>query len=89
LALTPFESAATDWRAADAFDRMDDVKQVQVPALIIAGTEDRFTPPKYAEYLAANIADNEIHVIQGAGHMLFLERVPEVSQAIEEFMSRL
>jgi pimeloyl-ACP methyl ester carboxylesterase len=89
LALTPFESAATDWRAADAFDRMDDVKQVQVPALIIAGTEDRFTPPKYAEYLAANVADNEIHVIQGAGHMLFLERVPEVSEAIEEFMSRL
>jgi pimeloyl-ACP methyl ester carboxylesterase len=89
LSLTPFDSAGADWRAADGFDRMDDVKQIQVPALIIAGTEDRFTPPKYAEYLAANIDDNEIHVIQGAGHMLFIERVPEVSEAIEEFMSRL
>lgn len=89
LALTSFESAGADWRAADGFDRMDDVKQIQVPALVIAGTEDRFTPPKYAEYLAANIADNEIHVIQGAGHMLFIERALEVSEAIEEFMSRL
>ena len=89
LALTPFESASADWRAADGFDRMQELKQIQVPALIVAGTNDTFTPPKYAEYLAANIADSEIHVIQGAGHMLFIERVPEVSEAIEEFMSRL
>jgi len=89
LALTPFETAATDWRAADGFDRMQDLKRVQVPALIVAGTEDTFTPPKYAEYLAANIADNEIHIIEGAGHMLFMERVPEVSKAIEAFTVRL
>jgi len=89
LALTPFESASADWRAADSFDRMQELRQIQVPALIVAGTNDTFTPPKYAEYLAANIADNEIHVIENAGHMLFLERVPEVSEAIEGFMSRL
>ena len=89
LALTPFDTAGTDWRTADSFDRMQDLKQIQVPALIVAGTEDTFTPPKYAEYLAANIADNEIHVIEGAGHMLFMERAPEVSKAIEEFMVRL
>jgi 3-oxoadipate enol-lactonase len=89
LAHTPFESASADWRAADGFDRMQELRQIQVPALIVAGTNDTFTPPKYAEYMAANIADNEIHVIENAGHMLFLERVPEVSEAIEEFMSRL
>lgn len=89
LALTSFESAGADWRAADGFDRINDLKQIQVPALIVTGTDDRFTPPKYAEYLAANIADSEIHVIENAGHMLFLERVPEVSEAIEGFMSRL
>jgi 3-oxoadipate enol-lactonase len=88
LALTPFESAGTDWRASDGFDRMDDLKQIQAPALIVTGTNDTFTPPKYAEYLAANIADSEISVIQGAGHMLFIERVPEVSDAIERFVSQ-
>jgi pimeloyl-ACP methyl ester carboxylesterase len=89
LGLTPFQSGGADWRAADSFDRMQDLENIQVPALIVAGTNDVFTPPKYAEYLAANIADNEIHVIEGAGHMLFIERVPEVSEAIEGFLSRL
>jgi pimeloyl-ACP methyl ester carboxylesterase len=83
--LTPIPTGSTDWRAADAFDRMQVVKDIQVPVLIIAGTHDALTPPKYADYLAAQIPDNELHVIEGAGHMLVMERVPEVSKAIEDF----
>ena len=89
VGLTPFQSGGADWRAADSFDRMQDLENIQVPALIVAGSNDVLTPPKYAEYLAANIADNEILMIEGAGHMLFIERVPEVSEAIEGFLSRL
>lgn len=87
--LTPFETAGTDWRAADRFDRLHDLDDIQVPALIIVGTNDAFTPPKYAEYLAANIAQNELHVIEGAGHMLVMERVPEVARWIDGFLSDL
>jgi pimeloyl-ACP methyl ester carboxylesterase len=83
--LTPIETGGADWRAADSFDRMQDVKDIQVPALIIAGTEDALTPPKYAEYLAAHIAENELHVFEGAGHMLMMERAADVSEAIEAF----
>jgi pimeloyl-ACP methyl ester carboxylesterase len=83
--LTPIPTGGTDWRAADRFDRMNDLKHIKVPALIIAGTNDALTPTKYAEYLAANIPRNELHVIEGAGHMLVMERVPEVSRTIEDF----
>ncbi|NOQ83917.1 MAG: alpha/beta fold hydrolase [Myxococcales bacterium] len=83
--LTPIETGGADWRAADSFDRMQNVKDIQVPALIIAGTEDALTPPKYAEYLAAHIAENEVHVFEGAGHMLIMERAADVSEAIEAF----
>lgn len=83
--LTPMETGGTDWRAADRFDRMGNAKDIQVPALIIVGTNDAFTPPKYAEYLAANIPESELRVIEGAGHMLVMERVAEVSKAIEDF----
>lgn len=86
-ALTPFETGATDWRAADRFDRMQDLRDVQVPALIVAGTNDMFTPPKYAEYLAAHIAENELHIVEGAGHMLVMERAAEVAKWIEDFLS--
>jgi pimeloyl-ACP methyl ester carboxylesterase len=85
--LTPIETGAVDWRAADGFDRMKDLKDIQVPALIIVGTNDALTPPKYAEHLAANIPENELRVIVGAGHMLVMERAAEVSQAIERFIS--
>jgi len=83
--LTPVQTGEADWRAADGFDRMQDLKHIQVPALIIAGTEDSLTPPKYAEYLAAHITENELHVFEGAGHMLMMERAADVSEAIDAF----
>jgi pimeloyl-ACP methyl ester carboxylesterase len=86
--LTPIETGGTDWRAADGFDRMANAKDIQVPALIIVGTNDALTPPKYAEYLAATIPDNELHVIEGAGHMLVMERAAEVARRIESMGTR-
>jgi pimeloyl-ACP methyl ester carboxylesterase len=86
--LTPVETGRLDWLAADSFDRIATVKDAKTPALIIAGTNDALTPPKYAHYLADNISDSELHVIEGAGHMLVMERVAEVSEAIEGFAAR-
>lgn len=82
-ALTPIETAAADWRAADAFDRMGDLGRIRVPALVIAGTNDALTPPKYAEYLAAHLPEAELHILQGAGHMLVAERVAEIAPRIQ------
>lgn len=80
--LTPIETGGQDWRACDSFNRMDDVKDIQVPALIIAGTKDALTPVKYAQYLADQIPDNELHILEGAGHMLVMERATETAGLI-------
>jgi pimeloyl-ACP methyl ester carboxylesterase len=85
--LTPTRTGVIDWGAADRFDRMKDLHAIRVPALIVAGTRDPLTPPKYAEYLAAHIPDSELHVLDGAGHMLTLERPSEVAAHIERFLS--
>lgn len=86
--LTPIETGGTDWRAANGFDRMQDLAKITVPALIVAGTNDMLTPPKYAEYMAANIPDAELHVIDGAGHMLVAERAQQIAEWIETFIER-
>lgn len=86
---TPIETGGADWRAANGFDRMNDLADVRVPTLIVAGTNDALTPAKYAEYMAANIPENELHVIEGAGHMLVMERVAELAEWIEEFVKRV
>jgi pimeloyl-ACP methyl ester carboxylesterase len=80
--LTPIETGGLDWRACDSFNRMDDVKDIRVPALIVAGTEDALTPVKYAEYLAAQIPDNALHILEGAGHMLVMERAEQLAALI-------
>ena len=85
----PARTAMSDWRAANAFDRMTDLGRIEVPALIVAGTEDTLTPPKYSEYMAANIGKSELHMLRGAGHMLILERAEELAVLIGRFLSRL
>ncbi len=82
LHLTPSASALADWTACNAFDRMNDVREIAVPTLIIAGTADTLTPPKYAEYLDAQIPDSTLVVLEGAGHMFPVERAAETAQAI-------
>jgi len=86
---TPPATGLADWSAADRFDRMDDVASIAVPALIIAGTADPLTPPKYAEYLRAQIPQSELLILEGAGHTFPMERAPEVAEAIRAFLSKL
>lgn len=87
--LTPLATGGADWQAANRFDRMNDLGNVSVPALIVAGTEDLLTPPKYATYAADGIPDSELHIIEGAGHMLLMERVSELAPWIEAFVERV
>jgi pimeloyl-ACP methyl ester carboxylesterase len=80
--LTPVETAGVDWRAADGFDRMEDVKDIRVPALIVGGAQDALTPVKYAQFLAAQIPASELHILGGAGHMLVMEHANEIAELI-------
>lgn len=78
-----------DLRACDAFDLMEQVKAVSPPALVICGTDDLMTPPKYAEYLHEQINGSQLQLIPAAGHMVMLEQPDEVSRGIEAFLERL
>lgn len=89
LRLTPPASGLADWTAANSFNRMSDVANISIPALMIAGTSDSLTPPKYAEYLAAQIPQSELLILEGAGHVLPMERADEVSRAICTFLASL
>jgi pimeloyl-ACP methyl ester carboxylesterase len=87
--LTPVETAAADWHACDGFDRMQMVHRIEVPALIVGGSEDVLAPPKFTEFLAGTIVENEVHMLPGAGHMMVMERVTEIASLIASFASRL
>ena len=71
-----------DFAACDAFDVMERLDEIHCPTLVICGTEDRMTPPKYSKYLVDGIANAELELIAGAGHMVMLEKPEPVAAAI-------
>jgi pimeloyl-ACP methyl ester carboxylesterase len=81
--------ALVDWMAADAFDRMQDLAGIACPTLVLAGTQDRLTPEKYAQYLATNIRDAKLDVIYGGAHMCPAERPAEVARHVSDFLARV
>jgi pimeloyl-ACP methyl ester carboxylesterase len=78
-----------DWLACDRFDVRAQLEAIALPTLILAGTADIMTPPSRATFLAAHIPGADLAWIEGAGHMLPLERPAEVAGAIRGFVAGL
>jgi pyruvate dehydrogenase E2 component (dihydrolipoamide acetyltransferase) len=53
--------------------------ELKVPVQVIWGREDRIIPARHAEGLPAGL---KVHVLAGAGHMVHMEKAPEVNQLI-------
>jgi pimeloyl-ACP methyl ester carboxylesterase len=75
-----------DFVACDRFDVMADLPDIRVPTLVITGTADKLTPVKYARYLAERIPRARLVTVEGAGHMVMLERPEQVADAVREFV---
>ena len=78
-----------DWLACDRFDVMQRLPDIHLPTLIIAGSQDRMTPVKYAAFMAESLPDADLTVIEGAGHMIMLEQPALVVGAMTGFLERL
>jgi len=78
-----------DMLACDKFNIIDRLSEIQIPTLAICGTEDLMTPPKYSDFLAANIPGCISLIIPGGTHYVFAEKPDEVNHAIEDFINNL
>ncbi len=78
-----------DFVACDRFDIMDRVGEIQVPVLVVCGSEDLLTPPKYARYLAEKIKGATTAIIEGAGHMVMIEQPDEFNRRVLGFLQTL
>ena len=78
-----------DFLACDAFDVMERVHKVRVPTLLITGSADRMTPPNRAEYLHDQVEGSQLHIVDGAGHMVMIERPDEVAGLLAEFLDQI
>jgi pimeloyl-ACP methyl ester carboxylesterase len=78
-----------DFVACDRFDVTGRVGTIRVPSLVVCGSDDVLTPPKYAQYLAEKIEGARLEVIDGAGHMVMIEKPDEFNSRVMEFLQSL
>lgn len=75
-------------RAAGEHSAQDLLPQVAVPALIVAGERDSFTPPELSRAMAEAIPESEFVLLPQSTHLAPLERDAEVASAMQSFLER-
>jgi len=81
-------AAAVQRGRADRRDHVSILSSIKVPALIIAGSEDYFTPLPVAAIMAENIPGAQFISIDDAGHMPNMERPEEFNAAVSSFLNQ-
>lgn len=79
----------SDLICCDMFDVMDRVQEIQLPALVMCGSQDPQTPPPYTRYLGNKMPNARYLIFEGATHRLPQEKPEEVNRAIGEFLRSL
>ncbi len=78
-----------DWIADDTFDVMSRLRDIHVPTLAVCGAEDRLTPVKYHQFLAAQIPGCRLTVVDRAGHWMFWEQPEAFTRTVRAFLDSL
>jgi 3-oxoadipate enol-lactonase len=73
-------------RAGARFDASRDVGRITSPTLVIHGTDDRYVPVANAVALAEAVPGAKLRVLEGAGHLIFIERYADVNREVVNFL---
>ena len=74
ISLSKVDILYGDLLACNELDLTLEAGKISVPALIICGAEDKMTPPDLSRQLAAGISEAKLEIIEGAGHMVMIEK---------------
>ncbi|GIF16584.1 alpha/beta fold hydrolase [Actinoplanes teichomyceticus] len=86
---TPPEGAAAALRGrAERRDYRELLTTVAVPALVVVGRDDQFTPVADAELMHRLIPGSMLSVIDGAGHLPNLEQPAAFNAALHAFLDQ-
>lgn len=81
LVATPVEGYAATCEAIAGWDFRDELGDVSVPTLVLAGSEDEATPAGDTQLLAERIPGARLAVLEGAAHLANLERPDDFAGA--------
>lgn len=85
---TPVEVIYQDFLNCNAFDLREDIRNIRVPTLIIAGEDDVLTPPMFSTFMAERIPGAELVILEKAGHYVPAEQPETFEQLIRNFYNQ-
>jgi len=68
------------------YDMVSDADRVRIPVLLLVGEYDGINPPEESIRLHEILPTSELEIVEGAGHIAYLERESEVIELIESFI---
>jgi 3-oxoadipate enol-lactonase len=67
-------------------DTTENLSKINIPTLVICGSEDRLSPPDVMKSMADKIPNANFVLVEGAGHMTPIENPQAVNKAIRDFL---
>jgi 3-oxoadipate enol-lactonase len=71
-------------RAGGEHDTMGRLKDIAVPTLVVHGSEDEMLPLPNGEAVAAGIPGARLEVLDGVGHLFWIERPQRTAELVRE-----
>ena len=88
-ATSPEGAAAALRGRAERPDYVDMLERIAVPALVVVGRDDEFTPIRDARLMHNRIPESSLVIVGEAAHMPNLERPTEFNHALRQFLDSL
>ena len=89
LQTDPRGAAAAQLGMAARRDYSNDLSNIRVPTLIIAGREDGVRTPADAEFMQSGIKGSKLVVIDEAGHLMNMEQPDDFNEALLTFLQNV
>jgi pimeloyl-ACP methyl ester carboxylesterase len=68
------------------FDVSDRLHEIGLPTLVVHGTDDQVVPVENGRLVAEKLPDARLELLEGAPHMLMIERSAEVTERLRGFL---
>ncbi len=90
LSATPIDVVAEFLPTLEAHDKTTALESIgRVDTLVIVGDSDLMIPSRHSDEIVRHVPGAELVVIPDSGHMVMLEKYPEVNQHLRELVARV
>ncbi len=89
LLSTNKESCINDMIACNEFDTRKEMEGIDVPCLVVAGSEDILAPPRHSIELKKKLPNSKLVIMKECGHFMMLEQPEIFNKHLKEFLDIL